>query len=227
MLFLIGAFSSAFIAALVNRRSGYIVVSIVGVVVAAMTFWRLMDVNPAIPAAMIMYACIAGSILGYWSTKTACSRTRFLRIVGGNVGVIVPCAGFLLITLPFRMWDEIQQEVRSPDHAYTATRCYKDGLTFGYQHVTLDAAGWHLFGGHVDVAEADCAGITGISWQGNRTLVIDYYNPTQNSDDKDALFVAQDRHWGDVQILYNNVAVPDTDPPAAPPKSQREPGNQP
>lgn len=175
-----------------------------------------------IPAAMIMYACGAGAVLGNWGNKTASFRTRFLRLLGGNVGVVLPCAGFLLILLPFRMWDEIQHEVRSPDHAYTAAVCYKDGLTFGYQHVTLDAAGWHLFGGHADVAEADCADITGISWQGKRTLVIDYYHPTQN-DDKDALFVTQDRHWGDVQILYKNVPVPDSNPP----KSQSETGNRP
>ena len=99
-------------------------------------------------------------------------------------------------------------------------------LTFGYQHVTLDAAGWHLFGGHADVAEADCAGITGLSRKGKRTLVIDYCNPTQNGDDKDSLFVAQDRRWGDVQILYNNGPGPDSAPPSVPPKSQSEPGKR-
>jgi hypothetical protein len=217
MLFFIGALSAGLVFALVRRRVGYIALSVLGILVAAMAFWRLMDVWAAIPIAMLAYICGTGLAWGAWVKAAAFPRLTAVRLLGGNIGLLLPCAAFLLFTLPFRMRDDISVQTRSPDQTYTATLCYKDGLTFGYQHITIDAAGWHLFGGHADVVEVASEGIVNIAWQGNRTLVVEYRGPRYKGDEEDAYFVTQDHHWRDVQILYKNVTVPESSTTTATP----------
>ena len=71
--------------------------------------------------------------------------------------------------------------------------------------MTLDTGRWRWLGGHTELAEAACGGVTGISWKGNRTLVVEY-DGTKHADNlQDTMFVSQERRWRDVHVLYRDV----------------------
>jgi NADH:ubiquinone oxidoreductase subunit 6 (subunit J) len=207
--------------AAVQRRAVPAFVCLVGAGVCACAFWRLLDMNEHIVAAMLVYSVVAGSVGGLLLSRAMSrgngagkARPRTWLVTTALLGSIVataPCAGFLLFMEPFRMWDETQQTARSPDGAYTAKLLYKDGLTFGFQHVTIDMAGRHVFGGHADIAELASEGADAISWSGNRTLVISYDATRHKDPDCDTMFVSQLKSWRDVHIEYRPVTNPENE----------------
>lgn len=197
--------TALYVCALRQRRTVRAVLALLVVALSVLSFWRLMDVSYIISAGMVAFCCGVGLPIGTWINTDVSLAARMLRLAVASVGASLPCLAFLWLILPFRMWDEVQDQARSPDGRYTATLCYKDGLTFGFQHVTLDAAGWHLFGGHADIAEADCEGLRRVWWQGNRTLVIDYDGTKHNDQVEDTAFVRQDPRWHDVRIIYRAI----------------------
>jgi hypothetical protein len=110
----------------------------------------------------------------------------------------------VLVSLtPFKMEDELQQTAVSPDGKYTARLFYKDGLTFGYGHITLETGRWHPLGyGHADLVEVAAEGLMGVSWQDARTLAVAYDATRHKNPDCDTFFVSEPKAWRDVKIIY-------------------------
>ena len=119
-------------------------------------------------------------------------------LVGWNV--VLP---YVISISPFGMQDEFQQKATSSDSRYIAKLFYRDGLTFGYQHITLETSSWHPFGyGYTDLVEVASEGLMSVSWKNTRTLVIVYDGTKNKNSDCDTYFVTQPKAWGDVKIIY-------------------------
>ena len=118
--------------------------------------------------------------------------------------------GLVALDHVFGMQDDPGTAALSPDHRYRATLHYKDGITFGFQHVILETTGRHSFGiGIADIVEADESGLLGVSWRDNHTLIVDY-DATKHRDSMwDTAFMNQQFHWRDVQIQYHKTYVKD------------------
>ena len=66
-------------------------------------------------------------------------------------------AALLYLMMPFGMWEEEAKSLVSPDGRYKAVLSYRDGLTFGYQHVLLERTALHGLLAPAEVTEADNA----------------------------------------------------------------------
>ena len=95
------------------------------------------------------------------------------------------------------------QEVPSPGGRYVATLSYRDGLTYGFQFLSLQTrAKWHPL--HADdpvpadeVGEMGDAGITGIRWLNERTLLMRYDRAIPAD-----CFVKKGQCWHNVRLLW-------------------------
>ena len=111
---------------------------------------------------------------------------------------------FMMLESAFGMVDDKGITAWSPDHRYKATLHRKDGITCDYQHIVLEAPGWHPLGiGIADIVEVDCSGLNGVSGRNNRTLVVDYDATVHKDPMWDTDFMHKDTHWRDVQIEYH------------------------
>jgi hypothetical protein len=197
--------SALLTSALRRRRLFQEIGALIFAIAAASVFWCEMDVWFVIPAAMLVLCGGIGLAVGWRLTADVPLRTRAVRICVGSMAAILPCFGFLFFLSPFRMWDETMATSTSPDGVYIATLYYKDGLTFGFQHVTVDRSGWHLFGGHAELAELACEGVAGLSWRDSHTLFVDYDGTKHPNRDYDTEFVSRQSRWRDVQVIYRDV----------------------
>lgn len=110
---------------------------------------------------------------------------------------------YLISLTPFGMHDELQQTAKSPDGRYIAKLLYNDGLTFGYQHITLEAPGWHPFGyGFTDLIKMTSEGANSLNWQDAKTLVVAYDATQYKGSVCKTPFVTKPNGWRDVKIVY-------------------------
>ena len=72
---------------------------------------------------------------------------------------------------------------------------YRDGMTFGYQHVLLERTALHRLLAPAEVTEADSEGLDQIAWRDSRTLVVRYSCPENE-------LVVRNRQWWGVRIIY-------------------------
>jgi hypothetical protein len=126
-----------------------------------------------------------------------------------NRPLIIACISLVAVVLlgiwvlgvvflsPFRMHEDEEQQLVSPDGKWTAVLSYRDGMTFGYYHVTLERpALWGLRRPH-EVTEVASEGLDGIAWRGPQTLVVRYSCPANE-------FVVQELQWHGVRIVYED-----------------------
>jgi hypothetical protein len=138
-------------------------------------------------------------------------RKKFIvRFLVASLGaVVVLGGGYILLCVQLmqglRMDNEVSAEQRSPDGQYVATLAYRNGPTFGFYFVSLQPAeGWHSLDTYdpipeTEVAEVAAEGLGPVEWKGPHKLVI-WYN---SSGMEKAMFVKQQKHWRDVQIVYS------------------------
>jgi hypothetical protein len=104
----------------------------------------------------------------------------------------------------FRMTNQTYQETVSPDGKYVATLAYRDGLTFGFEYLSLQPrSGWrHLRTDDPipddEVAEMADEGIDSVVWLNAHTLVVKY-EPGMRAD----CFVKRSQSWRDVRLTWH------------------------
>lgn len=160
-------------------------------------FWRLMDVNEVISGGMLFL--VAGiSILA-----AVCRRSSFFLLAwtwGFPIIVWFGCLFMLFMMLPFRMRDEVQNVVYSPDGRCKAVLSYYDGVTFGYRRILLEDRRLHGLLVADEVSEACESGLDQIAWRDAHTLVVTYSCPENE-------LVARDQQWRNIRIVYERSAT--------------------
>ena len=194
------AFSGLMLAALVRGRGRQAAAGTVGAVLCAALFWRLMtEVIFWLPLLML-FGAVAVAAVGL-----AVQRHPLVTSLATSGLYGLACLGFLFFLMAFRMHEDGRTEVISPDGRYCAVQSYYDGLTYGYDRVTLEDNALHGLLPAEEVSEAADEGLGPVTWRDRRTLVVQYYCP------KDQLAVTQ-RRWRDVTIVYEPA------PPAPQPR---------
>jgi hypothetical protein len=126
-------------------------------------------------------------------------KTNRTVVIGCVISVAVALIAVWVLGVvflsPFRMHEDVVQQLVSPDGKYTAMLSYRDGLTFGYYHVTLERPALWGFRRRDEVTEVASEGLDGIAWRGPRTLVIHFSCPENE-------FVLQAHQWHGVRIAY-------------------------
>jgi hypothetical protein len=95
------------------------------------------------------------------------------------------------------MHEDVYEDIVSPNGTYKAVFSYRDGLTFGYEHILLEDVRLHGLLAADEITEADESGLGPVKWRGDRTLVVSYSCP----DDQ---LVVREERWRDVRITYEH-----------------------
>jgi hypothetical protein len=122
------------------------------------------------------------------------------------------CLLAIVLRLPDRVFfeltheDGLLSEAVSPDGKYVAKAWYFDGLTFGFDHMTLEERGWHPFGlGVDDPIEFVLEGFRELEWRDAKTPRV-YFDGSKNTDpSEDTSFVRKPSHWREISIEYASM----------------------
>src|SRR5205085_2622404 len=127
------------VSAFTRRRYAWAGVLLLGSLTSAAVFWRVMGGSQE--AADILIVTYGGAAtLVYWLRRPVARR---FVIPVATTGLWTLWAAWFYLMMPFGMWEEEAKSLVSPDGRYKATLSYRDGLTFGYQHVLLERAALH------------------------------------------------------------------------------------
>lgn len=187
--------------ALFRRRRRYLaaITAFIGLATAQQTLARL-ELGD-LDRLMLTGAGIVGASIAL-ALRPADRERITVGLTAALVATILPCAGWLAFSLPFRMQDSNIEAVSSPNGRYTAALSYYDGLTYGYQRVRISERGWNPFGETEAVVEMVDEGIIALRWRDANTLVVEYNDGRPTDPNCPSEFAFKMDRWRGVRIEY-------------------------